>query len=190
MAGVVLAYMRPFRVGDRVRISETTGDVVWRGLLVTRLRTTKNVEVTIPNAAILGGQILNYSAMGRSGDLILHTTVTIGYDAPWRKVHELLIAAALDTPGILSEPAPFVLQTALNDFHVSYEINACTNQPNAMASVYSALHASIQDKFNAAGVEILSPAYQALRDGNELTIPAQERKPDAEPGAFRVKNVE
>jgi len=190
MAGVVLAYMRPFRVGDRVRISETTGDVVWRGLLVTRLRTTKNVEVTIPNAAILGGQILNYSAMGRSGDLVLHTTVTIGYDAPWRKVHELLIAAALDTPGILSEPAPFVLQTALNDFHVSYEINACTDQPNAMESTYSALHASIQDKFNAAGVEILSPAYQALRDGNELTIPAQERKPDAEPGAFRVKNVE
>ncbi len=190
MAGVVLAYMRPFRVGDRVRISDTMGDVIAKGLLVTRLRTTKNVEVTIPNAAILGGQILNYSEKGKEGQLILHTTVTIGYDAPWRKVHELLIAAALETPGILREPAPFVLQTSLNDFHVSYEINAYTDRPNAMASTYSALHASIQDKFNAAGVEILSPAYQALRDGNELTIPAEQRKPDAAPGAFRVKRVE
>lgn len=134
MAGVVLAYMRPFRAGGRVKSAETTGDVIAKGLLVTRLRTTKNVEVTIPNAAILGGQILNYSEKGKEGQLILHTTVTIGYDAPWRKVHELLIAAALDTPGVLKEPAPFVLQTSLNDFHVSYEINAYTDRPNAMAS--------------------------------------------------------
>ncbi len=190
MAGVVLAYMRPFRVGDRVRISETVGDVIGRGLLVTRLKTIKNVEVTVPNAAILGGEILNYSAMGRGGELILHTTVTIGYDAPWRKVHELLIAAALDTPGLLREPPPFVLQTSLNDFHVSYEINAYTDRPNEMVSLYSRLHANIQDRFNAAGIEILSPSYQALRDGNELTIPAEQRKPDAAPGAFRVRRVE
>lgn len=190
MAGVVLAYMRPFRTGDRVRISDTTGDVIGRGLLVTRLRTIKNVEVTIPNAAILGGQIQNYSAMVGGGKLILHTTVTIGYDTPWRKVHELLKEAALATPGLLREPAPFVLQVSLNDFHISYEINAYTDKPNEMAVIYSELHANIQDRFNAAGVEILSPTYHALRDGNETTVPAEEEKAGAEPRAFRVRRVE
>lgn len=187
MAGVVLAYMRPFRVGDRVRIADTLGDVVARGLLVTRLRTIKNVEVTIPNAAILGGQILDYSALALNQGLILHTTVTIGYNAPWRQVHELLKQAALATPGILREPAPFVLQTSLNDFHVSYEINAYTDRPNDMVDIYSALHANIQDQFNAAGVEILSPAYNALRDGNETSIPEAERPPETSPRAFRVR---
>lgn len=190
MAGVVLAYMRPFRVGDRVKIADTLGDVVARGLLVTRLRTIKNVEVTIPNSAILGGQILDYSALAQRQGLILHTTVTIGYDAPWRQVHELLKQAALATPGILREPAPFVLQTSLNDFHVSYEINAYTDRPNDMVQIYSDLHANIQDQFNAAGVEILSPAYNALRDGNETAIPAAQRKPQTPPRAFRVRRME
>lgn len=190
MAGVVLAYMRPFRVGDRVRIADTVGDVVARGLLVTRLRTIKNVEATIPNSAILGGQILDYSALAQKQGLILNTTVTIGYDAPWRQVHELLKQAALSTPGVLREPAPFVLQTSLNDFHVSYEINAYTDRPNEMVQIYSDLHANIQDQFNAAGVEILSPAYNALRDGNEMAIPEAERKPQAAPRAFRVRRQE
>lgn len=187
MAGVVLAYMRPFQVGDRVKIADTVGDVVARGLLVTRLRTIKNVEVTIPNSSILGGQILDYSTLAQMRGLILHTTVTLGYDAPWRQVHELLKQAALATPGVLREPAPFVLQTSLNDFHVSYEINAYTDRPNEMAQIYSDLHANIQDQFHAAGVEILSPAYTALRDGNETAIPEAERQPQTPPRAFRVR---
>jgi small-conductance mechanosensitive channel len=179
MAGVVLAYMRPFQVGDRVKIADTVGDVAARGLLVTRLRTIKNVEVTIPNSAILSGQILDYSALAQKQGLILHTSVTIGYDAPWRQVHELL-----------KQPAPFVLQTSLNDFHVSYEINAYTDRPHDMVQIYSDLHANIQDQFNAAGVEILSPAYNALRDGNETAIPEAERKPQTPPRAFRVRRME
>jgi small-conductance mechanosensitive channel len=190
MAGVVLAYMRPFRAGDRVNISGAVGDVVDRGLLVTRLRTIKNVEVTIPNAAILGAQILNYSALAQQRGLILHTTVTIGYDVPWRQVHELLKKAALRTPGVLGEPAPFVLQTSLNDFHVSYEINAFTDRPNEMARIYSDLHANIQEEFFAAGVEILSPAYHAVRDGNETAIPESQRKPQTPPRAFLFRCME
>lgn len=190
MAGVVLAYMRPFRVGDRVKIADNIGDVVARGLLVTRLRTIKNVEVTIPNASILGGQILDYSTLAHSRGLILHTSVTIGYDAPWRQVHELLKQAALKTPGILQDPPPFVLQTALNDFNVSYEINAYTDRPNEMVQIYSDLHANIQDEFNAAGVEILSPSYHALRDGNETAIPEADRPPQKPPRAFRVRRAE
>lgn len=172
VAGVVLTYTKAFRIGDRVQIGETLGDVVERTMLVTRLRTIKNVDVTVPNAAVLSSQMINFSAQAAGRGLILHTTVTIGYDAPWRRVHELLIAAARDTEHILSDPSPYVLQTSLDDFFVSYEINAYTDQPAVMARTYSLLHQNIQDRFNAAGVEIMSPHYRALRDGNPVTIPS------------------
>lgn len=187
IAGVILTYMRPYRVGDRVKIADSVGDIVKRSLLVTRVRTIKNVEVIVPNSAVLGAHIVNYSANARDHGLILHTTVTIGYDAPWPKVHQLLIAAALKTEGIQAEPKPFVLQTSLNDYHVSYEINAYTERANEMARIYSDLHANIQDSFNAGGVEILSPGYHALRDGNSVTIPEAYRDAGYRAPGFRVE---
>jgi small-conductance mechanosensitive channel len=186
VGGVVLTYMRPFRVGDRVKIADTVGDVIDKDLLVTRIRTIKNVDITVPNSMVLGSHIVNYSSTAKHRGLILNTAVTIGYDVPWRQVHELLIAAAAGTPGILAEPAPFVLQTSLDDFYVSYEVNAYTDQPNKMALMYSGLHANIQDHFNEAGVEIMSPHYRAPRDGNQTTIPAQYLRAGYEAPAFRV----
>ncbi|MEZ5565955.1 MAG: mechanosensitive ion channel [Gammaproteobacteria bacterium] len=186
VAGVVLTYMRPFRDGDRVKIADTIGDIIGKDLLVVRVRTIKNVEVTIPNAMVLNNHIINFSACADQAGLILHTTVTIGYDVPWARVHELLIAAAGRTDGIVAKPAPFVLQTALNDFNVSYELNAYTDAPNRMATIYSALHQSIQDEFNQAGVEIMSPNYIAARDGNPSTIPADHLPKDYNPPSFRI----
>jgi small-conductance mechanosensitive channel len=112
--------------------------------------------------------------------------VTIGYDAPWRKVHELLIRAAAATPGVLSEPAPYVLQTSLDDSYVSYQINATTDRAEDMALIYSSLHQNIQDVFNDAGVEIMSPHYRAVRDGNRTTIPEEFLPRGHREGAFRV----
>ena len=174
IGGVVMTYMRPFQIGDRVKIADTMGDIVGKTLLVTRVRTTKNVEITIPNSMVLGSHIINYSTTAQEGGLILHTTVTIGYDVPWRQVHELLIGSALKCERILPEPRPFVLQTALNDFSVAYELNAYTNEPNSMARIYSELHENIQDEFAAAGVEIMSPVYEAHRDGNAAAIPGRD----------------
>lgn len=171
MAGVVLTYTRAFKVGDRVKISDAVGDVVENNLLITRIRTIKNVDITVPNAMVLASHITNYSSSALEHGLILHTTVTIGYDAPWRQVHELLISAACATENILELPAPFVLQTSLDDFYVSYQINAFTNTPAVMARTYSVLHQNIQEKFNAAGVEIMSPHYSSLRDGSMITTP-------------------
>lgn len=186
VGGVVLTYMRPFRIGDRVKIADTVGDVVERNLLVTRIRTIKNVDITIPNAMVLSSHIVNYSSSSADHVLILHTTVTIGYDAPWKQVHELLLAAARAVPELRSDPAPFVLQTSLDDFYVSYELNAFTDQPNQMAAIYSALHSQIQDKFNEGGVEIMSPHYGAMRDGNQSTIPARYLPADYEAPSFRL----
>jgi small-conductance mechanosensitive channel len=178
IAGVVMTYMRPFQLGDRVKIAETVGDVVEKNLLVTRIRTTKNVDTTVPNAMVLASHIVNYSSSALQRGVILHTTVTIGYDVPWRTVHTLLISSATTTEGILEEPKPFVLQTSLDDFYVSYELNAYTDQPNAMSQIYSTLHQHIQDRFARAGVEIMSPHYRADRDGSAIALPPQEPAED------------
>jgi len=185
VAGTVLTYTRAFKLGDRVRIGETTGDVMEKTLLATRVRTVKNEDITIPNAMVLSNHITNYSTMAAQGGVILYSSVTIGYDVPWRQVHELLLAAAAVTEGVLAEPAPFVLQTSLDDFWVTYQINAHTDRPAAMARTYSLLHQHIQDKFNEAGVEIMSPHQAALRDGNTPALPAAQR-PSGRAAAFRV----
>jgi small-conductance mechanosensitive channel len=186
VAGVVLTYMRPFKIGDRVRIADTIGDVVEKTLLITRVRTIKNVDVTIPNSMVLGSHIINFSSSAQERGLILHTGVTIGYDAPWRKVHELLIAAAEATEHILKEPKPFILQNSLDNSYVSYELNAYTDKPNIMTSIYSELHQNIQDKFNEAGVEIVSPQYSAVRDGNKIAIPQDYLPKNYITPAFRI----
>ncbi|MDP3598054.1 MAG: mechanosensitive ion channel, partial [Nitrospirota bacterium] len=163
IAGVVLTYMNPFRDGDRVKIADTIGDVIERTLLVTRVRTIKNDEISIPNSMVLGSHLINFSSVAKEHGLILHTSVTIGYDAPWKTVHELLIAAARMTTHILKTPEPFVLQTSLDDFYVTYEINAYTDQPYKIAVIYAELHQHSQDQFNEGGVEIMSPHYGTIR---------------------------
>ena len=189
MAGLVLTYTGAFRHGDRVKVGEAFGDIIETSLLVTRIRTIKNEDITIPNSLVLGTTVTNYTREATTRGLILHTTITIGYDAPWRKIHQLLVEAALATPDILHEPRPFVWQTSLNDFYVSYEINAYTASPAAMLDTYAALHASIQDAFFAAGVEIMSPHYTSVRDGNTVAIPEAFRGPGYQAPAFRIDNA-
>jgi small-conductance mechanosensitive channel len=186
VAGVILTYMRAFKIGDRVKIADTIGDVLEKTLLVTRIRTIKNVEITIANAMVLNSHIINFSASAQQEGLILHTTVTIGYDAPWRTVHQLLIDAALACENILQKPSPFVFQTVLDDFYVHYEINAYTDKPSRMAKTYADLHQLIQDRFNEAGVEIMSSHYSNVRDGNRTTIPDNYLPKDYKAPSFRV----
>lgn len=186
VAGLVITYMRPFKVGDRVKIGEVTGDVLEKTMLVTRLRTIKNEEITVPNATVLSSHTVNYTAGSQNTGLIVHTTITLGYDVPWKKVYLALTDAALRTELILTDPAPFVLQTSLEDFYVSYQINAYTKFPSSQAKIYSDLHQHIQDCCNEVGIEILSPHYKAMRDGNQSTIPEDYLAKDYETPSFRV----
>jgi small-conductance mechanosensitive channel len=188
LAGLILTYARSYRIGERISAGEVTGDVIAQGLLTTKVRTIKNEEVTVGNSQILKTSVTNYSRRaGEEEGLILHTAVTIGYDAPWRRVHELLIEAARATEGIEADPEPFVLQKSLDDFYVHYEINATTRRPAETARLLGLLHQNIQDAFNRGGIEILSPHYASLRDGNTITIPEAGRKPGARPGAIRIE---
>ncbi|MGL4377415.1 MAG: mechanosensitive ion channel family protein [Microcoleaceae cyanobacterium] len=187
VAGFVLVYTRAFESNDLIKIGDIMGIVEEKLLLVTRIRTLDNELVTLPNSLLLNTNITNYRALLRDNQvpLILHTTVTLGYDIPWRKVHEAFIAAALATPDIISDPAPFVLQTALNDFYISYQLKAFTQNPENILEIYSALHQNIQDKCNEVGIEICSPHYAAIRDGNHNTIPANYLPEDYKAPGFR-----
>lgn len=174
IAGLVITYMRPFKLGDRIKLNDTTGNVIEKTPLVTRIKTPKNELVTIPNSFIMSSHTVNYSASARMYGLIIHAEVSIGYDVPWRKVHALLLKAAKATPGILPDPEPFVLETELQDWYPVYQINAYIKEADQLTQIYSNLYQSIQDIFTEADIEIMSPHYMAVRDGNETTIPKRD----------------
>jgi small-conductance mechanosensitive channel len=161
IAGYSMAYRRPFKVGDRVKINDTVGEVIEIRVLVTRLRSLKNEEVVIPNTTILSGEVVNYSTLAEQQGLILHTAVGIGYETPWRQVEAMLKLAASRTPGLLEQPEPFVLRKQLGDFAVTSELNVYCSDPAKMTQTYSALHDNILDVFNEYGVAIMTPSYMA-----------------------------
>jgi small-conductance mechanosensitive channel len=182
VAGYSLIYRRLFVAGDRVRIGDVTGEVMETRIQVTRLRTPKNEDVILPNSTILQSVVTNYSTYARERRLILHTTVGIGYEVPWRKVEGMLLTAAERTEGVLKDPPPFVRQRSLGDFAVNYELNAHVATANDMIGQYDALHGHIQDVFNEYGVQIMTPAYEG--DPAEPKIVPRERwheKPSRRP---------
>src|SRR5690554_5437493 len=187
IAGLVLTYMRLFTIGDRVKIGDVTGDVIEKSALVTRVRTPFNEIISIPNSTVMNSHTINYSSDAPEKGLIVHTTVPIGYDVPWKDVHTALIDAALRTELILKEPNPFVFQTGLEDFYVAYEVHAYVREANKQGSIYSDLRQNIQDVFNERGIEILSPHYRAARDGNSTTIPANYLPKDYEAPSFNIR---
>lgn len=179
IAGLVITYMRPFKIGDRIKLNDTTGNVIEKTPLVTRIRTPKNEVVTIPNSFVMSSHTVNFSQSACEYGLIIHSEVSIGYDVPWRKVNKLLIEAALNTPGVVDDPRPFILSTSLNDWYPVYQVNAYIKDADKLAQIYSDLHQSIQDRFNEEGIEIMSPHYMAVRDGNASTLPPKgETEPE------------
>jgi len=181
VAGYTLIYRRAFKVGDRIRIDDRLGDVLQMRAQVTRLRSLKNEEIILPNSIILNSHVVNYSSLARERGLILHTTVGIGYETPWRQVEAMLLQAAGRTAGLLKEPAAFVLQLGLGDFCVTYELNVYSDRPQLMTELYTALHRNILDVFNEYGVQIMTPAYRADPAQPKLVPREQWYSPPAAP---------
>ena len=173
MAGLTLLYMRAFNEGDRVKIGEIIGRVIEKKTSVTRILSVKNEEITLANSIVLQHPVINYSKEARKSGLILHTSVTIGYDTPWRQVQAMLLQAAERTDQILRKPPPFVLQRELGDFAVTYELNAYTDAPEKMLFTYSELHKNIQDAFNEYGVQIMTPHYES-DPAHPLIVPKEK----------------
>ena len=186
VAGTVLTYTRAFRLGDMVTIGDKTGLVVDKNLLVTRLRTPQNEEVSIPNGNVLSSSVLNYSSRARSDGLALTVKAGIGYDVGWRTVHQLMIQGARTTEYILAEPAPEVWQSELSDYAVNYELRAFTNRADFMWSTLSRLRQNVLDAFNRAGVEIMTPSIFAHRDASHLAVPLEEFPTRCEPPGIAI----
>jgi small-conductance mechanosensitive channel len=172
MSGLMVTYSRALRVGDFVRIGETEGIVIQLGTLSTKIKTLRNEEITIPNALVVSQATTNYSRHAADG-IFAPTSVTIGYDAPWRQVHALLLLAAQRTDGVRTEPAPLVLQTELCDFYVKYTLAVCLSRPQQRYTILTTLHANIQDAFNEYGVQIMSPNYEADPNSAKVVPPSR-----------------
>jgi small-conductance mechanosensitive channel len=157
MAGLVITYMRPFKIGDMIKLNDTIGTVIEKTPFVTRIRTLKNEIITIPNSFMLSSQTTNFTASADSYGLIIHTTIGITYDVPNTRVHELLIKAARMTEGVLSDRDPFVLDRKFEDLYQQYEINAYIKDVNSISRIYSVLHHNIQNTFIEAGIELQTP---------------------------------
>ncbi|WBX86828.1 mechanosensitive ion channel family protein [Achromobacter mucicolens] len=171
IAGYLMTYRRVFKVGDRVKVGDVVGEVVAVRLQVTHLRTNKNEEVTIPNSQILNSDVTNYSSLAGTKGLILHTTVGIGYEVPWRQVEAMMLTAAGRTAGVLSDPSPFILLTKLGDFSVSYELNVYVRDTEMIGKRYAELHRHIIDVFNEYQVQIMTPAYEGDPDQPKVVPP-------------------
>jgi small-conductance mechanosensitive channel len=176
MAGLVITYMRPFKIGDRIKLNDTIGNVIEKTPFVTRLKTPKNEIVTIPNSFIMSSHTVNYSSSARNYGLILHTDVGFSFDVHWETAHRILIKAALDTPDVLPDPTPFVLETSFQDSGITYQINAYIKDADKINRIYSDLHHRIQELANKEGVEMIVQRYVATRDGSEIVIPEKYQK--------------
>jgi small-conductance mechanosensitive channel len=162
VAGMVITYMRPFKIGDRIQLNETVGFVVEKSAMVTRIITHKNEYVTFPNLMVLSSKIINYHTSSDENEegLILHAEVTMGYAVPWRQVHEILLEAARKTALTEETPGPYVLQTALDDYYARYQINVYTKAVEKVPAIYSDLYQNLQDGFAEAGISLTAPSYQ------------------------------
>lgn len=161
LSGLSLMYSRSLRVGEYVKVGDTEGTVVALGMFTTKVHTGLGEEVSLPNSVVFSQPIRNFSRLVTNGRFMIHTTVTIGYSTPWRQVHAMLLEGARRSQGVATDPAPYVVQTALSDFYVEYRLCAQSsrNAPSRRAEVISQLHSHVQDVFNENGVQIMSPHY-------------------------------
>ncbi|MDN8612327.1 mechanosensitive ion channel family protein [Variovorax ginsengisoli] len=178
MSGFVLIYSRALRPGDYVQIGESEGYVVELGTLSTKLRNRLDQEVTLPNSVVVATRILNSSDTTKAGDggIALATSVTIGYDSPWRQVQAMLVMAAGRTPDLLAAPAPTVRQVGLQDFYIAYELNVFMRVGAPKYDVLDALHGHIQDVFNEYGVQIMSPHF-VFQPSDPVLVPREGWRP-------------
>ena len=186
IAGLVITYMRPFRLEDFIRIGDIEGKVIEKTLLVVRLRTLEGTEVTVPNSTLLQNALQNFSAPLRHDlGLVVEVSVSSGYDVPWRKVEGLLLDAARATPGIVEKPPPEVWQIGFEDFYVRHTLRVAVRDVERQLAILGTLRQAILERFAEAGVELLSPHFVAARDGNTTAIPPEQRPADYVPPAFR-----
>nr|AGS53213.1 putative transmembrane ion channel [uncultured bacterium contig00093] len=179
MAGLVITYMRSFKIGDRIRVGDVFGDVAEKTLFVVRVKTVKNEVITVPNSTILAANVINYSTAASGQGVILYQTVDVSYDVIWERADRLLVEAALKTPDVLPSPPPFTLIKTLGNSAVTYQVNVYTHRPDLEARIHSDLNRNILDVLQRSGIEMITPVYEMGRDGTKSTIPEEYKSKPA-----------
>jgi small-conductance mechanosensitive channel len=185
-AGILLTYQRAFRLGDVVRIEGVYGKVIEKTLLITRVVTSGNEHVTIPNSKVLADSVTNFSVHGLSKGFALGITATIGYDVDWRIVQKLLLDGAARTEQIATEPAPRAMVTSFGNYSVEYELRTWTKTSERIFETGAALRQNVLDAFADAGVEIMTPTILSHRDASELAVPAERFPNRSQPAGIRI----
>ncbi|MGB3200379.1 MAG: mechanosensitive ion channel family protein, partial [Nodosilinea sp.] len=191
IAGVILIYTRAFQVGDRVQVNDTLGDIEEKSLLATRLRTTNNVIVTIPNSSLLSNEVFNFTASRRDTNQPLKISASVGfdYDLPWQTVYDLLRDCALQTTGVLADPPPLVRHGQIDNFELIYQVKLSIDDPTLEDEIYSELYRRICDRCHEMGIEMLTPSYSAIRDGNRAVLPTNCLPDNYTPEGFRLNSL-
>ena len=188
MAGMVLTYMRSFKIGDDIKLNDgVTGSVIEKTPFVTRIRTPKNNIVTVPNSTVMSAQTVNYTMSAQKQGVIVHSDIGVSYEYDRVYIEQLLIEAALKSKGVLAHPRPFVLVKTLEDFYCYYQINAYTKDVKTLARVYSSLHGNIMDVMHGQGIELVAPHFMAKRDGSKTLIPEPRKEPVAPEKPFKTE---
>ena len=180
MNGLILMYSGALRAGEYVKVGDVEGTVMHLGMLSTRIHTLTREMVTVPNSVMVAKETTNYSRLSNEAGVAINTTLTLGYDIPWRQVQAILELAAQRTEGIRKAPEPFVLQTALSDFYVAYKLIAFVEDPRSRPRILSELHTHILDLCNEHGIQILSPHYESDPKHPAIVPPERWNLPPAE----------
>jgi small conductance mechanosensitive channel len=152
-AGVMLLVFRPFKAGDFVEAGGVSGVVETIGIFSSVFRTGDNREIIIPNGAIYGGTIINYSAREtRRIDMVFG----IGYDDDIKKAKELLEQIVTSDDRVLSDPAPVIAVGELADSSVNFIVRPWVKSGDYWA-VYWDLTEKVKLEFDAAGISIPYP---------------------------------
>lgn len=161
IAGFLLILDQPFQVGDRIEIwgapknTATWGDVVEIGLRATKVRTTDNLVVVIPNAEMMNRDIINYTASGEH--IRLRVPIGIGYEADVEKAKELVLQVAAGIEGVMEEPAPVVIIRRFGDSSVDLEARVWVRNARRRRDVEDQLTDGVKAAFDAGGIEIPFP---------------------------------
>ncbi|NMM49224.1 mechanosensitive ion channel family protein [Marinigracilibium pacificum] len=148
IAGVIMAFNRPFKKGDLIKVGEEKGRVQAMTLRSTRIKTYDGKDIFIPNATIIKGNLTNYTV---DGFLRYEISLGMDYGTDLAKTAEIIINTALKIDGVLKEPAPSVYLTdyGTNTVNLKYTIWVDLFDPtfrrfdiksNVMMSVWNALN--------------------------------------------------
>ena len=159
-SGFMLVFFRPFKRGDYVTAGGSEGTVDEIGIFTTTLTTADNRKVVVPNSAITGATITNFSANPRR---VVSIPCTVGADNNPDKVRASLLSAVTGNKNLLSDPAPVAVLTVLSENKYTMELRASCPSEKYGDALFT-LNEAVKAAFDRDGVSGPLAAIKVLQD--------------------------